>query len=208
MQIKIENLTKTIKGNDILSNINLSLESGNIYGFVGRNGSGKTMLLRAISGLIVPTEGTVSVDNCVLHKDIAFPANIGILIGNPEFLGYMSGLKNLLLLAEIKKQITKEKIADFMKFFDLDPKSKKWVSKYSQGMKQKLGIIQAIMENPDLLILDESFNALDESSVDKLRSLLLQYKEQGKLIIITSHNKEDIDMLCDEVFEMVDGRIK
>lgn len=208
MRIEAKGLSKTIKGNKILDYVNLVLESGNIYGFVGKNGSGKTMLLRALSGLILPSTGTISIDNQLLHKDISFPPNIGILIEKPEFIGYVNGLDNLWQLAEIQKKITKEQICEFMTYFDLDPQMRKSVNKYSQGMKQKLGIIQAIMENPDLLILDEAFNALDENSVIKLRELLLKYKEQGKLIIITSHNKEDIEVLCDTVFTIVDGQIK
>lgn len=207
MQIKIKDLSKKIKGNMILKDINLTFNSGNIYGIVGKNGSGKTMLLRAISGLIVPSNGEVMVDNKKLHKDLSFPPDMGILIEKPEFLSYMTGLENLCILADIKKQITKEQISDLMSWFDLDPKSKKSVRKYSQGMKQKLGIIQAIMEDQKLLILDEAFNALDEQTVQKFRDLLVEYKEQGRLIIITSHNKEDIEQLCDKVYKIENGSI-
>ena len=207
MQIKIKDLSKKIKGNIILKDINLTFNSGNIYGIVGKNGSGKTMLLRAISGLIVPSKGEILIDNKKLHKDLSFPPDMGILIEKPEFLSYMTGLENLCVLADIKKQTTKEHISDLMSWFDLDPKSKKSVRKYSQGMKQKLGIIQAIMEEQKLLILDEAFNALDEQIVHKLRELLIDYKEQGKLIIITSHNKEDIEQLCDEVYKIENGSI-
>lgn len=207
MQIKIKDLSKKIKGNIILKDINLTFNSGNIYGIVGKNGSGKTMLLRAISGLIVPSKGEILIDNKKLHKDLSFPPDMGILIEKPEFLSYMTGLENLCVLADIKKQTTKEHISDLMSWFDLDPKSKKSVRKYSQGMKQKLGIIQAIMEEQKLLILDEAFNALDEQTVHKLRELLIDYKEQGKLIIITSHNKEDIEQLCDEVYKIENGSI-
>lgn len=208
MQIKVTGLGKTIRGSRVLNNISFELTSGHIYGFVGKNGSGKTMLLRALTGLLVPTDGTISVNDKILHKDISFPPKVGLLIEKPEFLGYMSGLKNLKLLAEVRKEITDEKIMDLMTFFELDPHSKKSVHKYSQGMKQKLGIIQAIMEDPELLVLDEAFNALDENSVFKVRDLLLKYKNEGKLIVITSHNKEDIEVLCDTVFQLVDGEIK
>ena len=208
MRIEVNGLGKTIRGSRILNNISFTLESGHIYGFVGKNGSGKTMLLRAITGLIVPTEGTIQIDGKILHKDISFPPKVGLLIEKPEFLGYMSGLNNLRLLADVKKEITVEQIKEFMTFFELNPDSKKNVRKYSLGMKQKLGIIQAVMENPELLVLDEAFNALDENSVLKVRELLLKYKKEGKLVVITSHNKEDIELLCDKVFQLVDGEIK
>lgn len=208
MRIEVNGLGKTIRGSRILNNISFTLESGHIYGFVGKNGSGKTMLLRAITGLIVPTEGTIQIDGKILHKDISFPPKVGLLIEKPEFLGYMSGLNNLRLLADVKKEITVEQIKEFMTFFELNPDSKKNVRKYSLGMKQKLGIIQAVMENPELLVLDEAFNALDENSVLKVRELLLKYKKEGKLVVIKSHNKEDIELLCDKVFQLVDGEIK
>lgn len=207
MQIKAVGAGKKIKNNIILSDINLSLESGKIYGFVGKNGCGKTMLLRMLTGLLVPTEGYVEADGKVLHKDISFPPDAGIFIEKPNFLPYLSGFDNLWLLADIKHQIDKNTVKRWMTFFDLEPNSKKWVRKYSQGMKQKLGIIQAIMEDPSFLVLDEAFNALDEASEKKLRQLLLDYKEQGKLIVITSHNNEDIELLCDEVYKMSEGRI-
>lgn len=208
MRIEVNGLGKTIRGSRILNNISFTLESGHIYGFVGKNGSGKTMLLRAITGLIIPTEGTIQIDGKILHKDISFPPKVGLLIEKPEFLGYMSGLNNLRLLADVKKEITVEQIKEFMTFFELNPDSKKNVRKYSLGMKQKLGIIQAVMENPELLVLDEAFNALDENSVLKVRELLLKYKKEGKLVVIKSHNKEDIELLCDKVFQLVDGEIK
>jgi ABC-2 type transport system ATP-binding protein len=165
------------------------------------------MLLRAISGLIHPTTGAVIVDGKTLGKDIAFPEGVGLLIEKPEFLGHLTGMENLLFLAEIKEVIGKAEISSFMEMFDLDPKSKKPVKKYSLGMKQKLGIIQAIMENQQLLVLDEAFNALDEASVALLRKLLVEYKEQGKLIVITSHNKEDIDSICNYTYTIESGRI-
>lgn len=208
MQIKVQNLSKVFRGVAVLSGIDMELKSGNIYGIVGKNGSGKTMLLRAIAGLIVPTEGTICVDGQQLHRDISFPPGTGILIEKPEFLGHLTAMQNLEYLAEIQGKITRETIADYMRLFDLDPDSKKVVRKFSQGMKQKVGIIQAIMENQQLLILDEPFNALDEKTVTLLRGLLLRYKEEGRLIILTSHHKEDIESLCDQTYTIVDGTIR
>jgi ABC-2 type transport system ATP-binding protein len=208
MRIEINDLTKTIKGTFILRNINLNFTSGKIYGIVGKNGSGKTMLLRAISGLISPTTGQITIDGKILGRDIQFPSNMGILIEKPEFLWYLSGLDNLRLLADIKHIATVERISEYMQLFDLDPTSKKTVRKYSLGMKQKLGIIQAIMEDQQLLVLDEAFNALDEKSVTILRDLLMRYKTDDRLIIITSHNKEDINAICDHTLIIESGEIK
>lgn len=207
MEIEVSDLSKRIHGITILDHVSLHFESGNIYGIVGQNGSGKTMLLRALAGLIAASEGKVIVDGKVLGKEISFPQDVGILIEKPEFLGYLSGLDNLRLLAEIKGIISEEEIKKYMRLFDLDPLSKKTVRKYSLGMKQKLGIIQAIMENQQLLILDEPFNALDEKSVEKLHTIFLEYKKEGRLIILTSHHKEDIDSLCDYTYKMEEGRM-
>lgn len=207
MNIKVESLTKIIKGTTVLENISYEFTSGNIYGVVGKNGSGKTMLLRELAGLIHPTTGTVVVDGKQLHYDISFPPNLGLIIEKPEFISYLTGLENLKLLAEVKHTISEKNIRDLMKMFSLDPCSKQSIKKYSLGMKQKIGIIQAIMENPDLLILDEPFNALDEDSVELLRGLLLQYQQEGKLIIITSHHKEDIDSICSHILLLQDGKL-
>ena len=208
MYIKIENYTKVLKHNTILHNVNLEFNSGNIYGIIGSNGSGKSMLLRGIAGIIHATEGSVIVDNKVLHKDISFPPDMGIIIEKPELLEQLTGLKNLKLLASIRNKINEEQIIEYMKMFLLEPKEKKVLKKYSLGMKQKIGIIQAIMENPQLLILDEPFNALDETSVSILRKLFIKYKDENKLIIITSHHAEDISLLCDNVIFLQEGRVK
>lgn len=208
MVIKVENVSKAFKENEVLNHIDLEFCSGKIYGIVGSNGSGKTMLLRAIAGLIVPTEGYILVDDKVLHKDLSFPENMGILIEKPELLNYLTGFENLQFLASVKNIISDEEIKEYMRKFSLDPMSKKVVKKYSLGMKQKLGIIQAIMENQELLILDEPFNALDEDSVNMLRNLFLEYKREGKLLIITSHHADDIDFLCDEIVHLRDGKVK
>lgn len=207
MRIKVESLSKEIKGNMILQDINLEFVSGKIYGVIGTNGSGKTMLLRSIAGLIRPTEGSIFVDDKLLHKDISFPPDMGLLIEKPELLNYLTGFENLKYLAEIKQIISEEQIEEYMRKFSLDPKSKKTIKKYSLGMKQKIGIIQAIMEQQKLLVLDEPFNALDEKSVHILRELFMEFRNQGKLIIITSHHAEDIDLLCDEIIHMEEGRV-
>ncbi len=208
MYIKVEDLTKTIKGSTVLKKVNLEFNSGKIYGIVGKNGSGKTMLLRSIAGLIKPTHGTVYVDGQILYKDISFPPEMGIIIEKPDLLEQLSGLENLKFLAEIKNIVSEEQIIEFMKMFSLDPHSKKPLKKYSLGMKQKIGIIQAIMENQKLLILDEPFNALDESTVIILRDLFKEYKNEDKLLIITSHHADDINFLCDEIISLQEGTVK
>lgn len=207
MNIKIENFTKEIKGVRILEDITVEFESGKIYGLVGKNGSGKTMLLRAVSGLIRPTKGSVIVDGKYLHKDISFPQDMGIIIEKPDLLNYLTGFENLSLLAKINNKISKDEIENWMKKFSLDPKSKQVLKKYSLGMKQKIGIIQAIMEDQQLLVLDEPFNALDQDTVEMIRVLLKKYKDDGKLIIITSHHSEDIDILCDEIIFIEEGKL-
>ena len=207
-EIIIENLSKTIKNNKILDNVNLTFESGHVYGLVGRNGSGKTMLLRTIAGLVIPTSGTIDFDGKRLHRDISIPPSLGLIIEKPEFLSYMTGLENLKQLAAINKKVSENTIKEYMRLFELDPESKQTMRRYSLGMKQKIGIIQALMENPDILILDEPFNALDEKSVLLLRKLLCQRRDEGKLIVVTSHHKDDIEAICDEVIVMQDGTLK
>ena len=186
MKIKVVDYHKKIQGHDVLTNINLTLNSGHIYSFVGRNGSGKTMLLRAISGLILPTTGEVYVDNDRLGKEISFPNDTGIFIDEPRYLGYLTGFENLQMLAAIRKKISDEEIKEWMDKLLL-PVNKLKFRKYSAGMKQKVGIIQALMEEPKLLILDEPFNTLDEESVLILKEILIKLKQQGTLIIITSY---------------------
>ncbi len=189
----------------VLDHVTLALEKGKIHGLIGRNGSGKTVLLKCICGLIKPTSGFVSIDGRVIRQDIDIPENLGAIVESPGFLPYHSGRHNLKLLASIRKQVSNTHIDEVMRLVGLDPKSRKWVSKYSMGMKQRLGIAQAIMENPSLLILDEPMNGLDNVGVRDMRALFLQLKAQGKTIILASHNKEDIDTLCDSVSEMDAG---
>lgn len=207
MKIEVINFTKYINKIKVLENVNVLLESGNIYGLVGKNGSGKTMFLRMIAGLILPTAGKVKVNEKVLGKDISFPDNLGILLEKPSFLPHLTGYGNLQMLAKIRNATSDVDIQSFMSLFDLDWRSKKKFKEYSLGMKQKLGIIQAIMENQQIIILDEPFNALDESSVETLRQLLEKLKAENKLIVMTSHNKEDIQLLCDQTFTISDGKV-
>lgn len=207
MKIDIKDYTKVIKKKTILDNINISFESGKIYGLHGRNGSGKTMLLRAICGLILPTEGSVSIDGKIIGKDIEFPESVGVIIESMSMLPEYSGFDNLKMLAKIKKIAADDDIRNAMHSVGLDPDNKKRVGTYSLGMKQKLNIAQAIMENPCLYLLDEPTNALDEGTVNDIRKLLLTLKENGALIIIASHNKEDLSVLCDEVIHINEGKI-
>ena len=207
-EIIIENLSKTIKNNKILDNVNLTFESGHVYGLVGRNGSGKTMLLRAICGLIFPDSGKVIIDGKQLHKDISFPESCGIIIENTDLLPNFSAFDNLKMLSEIKNTANDNMIKSAIKSVGLDPYSKKKVKTFSLGMKQRLSIAQALFEDPDILLLDEPTNALDEDGVNDVRRILLEQKKKNKLIIIASHNKEDISLLSDTVISVSNGRFQ
>lgn len=207
-EIIIENLSKTIKNNKILDNVNLTFESGHVYGLVGRNGSGKTMLLRAICGLIFPDSGKVIIDGKQLHKDISFPESCGIIIENTDLLPNFSAFDNLKMLSEIKNTANDNMIKSAIKSVGLDPDSKKKVKTFSLGMKQRLSIAQALFEDPDILLLDEPTNALDEDGVNDVRRTLLEQKKKNKLIIIASHNKEDISLLSDTVISVSNGRFQ
>ncbi len=205
--IRVENVTKKFGDMTALERVNITFEAGKIYGITGRNGSGKTVLFKIMIGYLKPTGGRVIVKDKEIGKDIDFADNMGIIIENPGFLNCYSGYKNLEYLASIRKLIGKEEIRESMGRVGLDPDSKKKVGKYSLGMKQRLGIAQAIMENPDILILDEPMNGLDNQGVEDVRNILLKLKEEGKTIILASHNKEDIEILCDEVHEMDHGAL-
>lgn len=207
-EIIIENLSKTIKNNKILDNVNLTFESGHVYGLVGRNGSGKTMLLRAICGLIFPDSGKVIIDGKQLHKDISFPESCGIIIENTDLLPNFSAFDNLKMLSEIKNTANDNMIKSAIKSVGLDPDSKKKVKTFSLGMKQRLSIAQALFEDPDILLLYEPTNALDEDGVNDVRRILLEQKKKNKLIIIASHNKEDISLLSDTVISVSNGRFQ
>lgn len=208
MLIKISYLSKTIKNNDVLNNINASFESGKIYGLAGKNGSGKTMLMRAICGLIMPSEGEIYFDDKQLHRDFCFPPSLGVMLEYPSFIGSYTGFKNLKIIAEIKSIIGDEEIRNALEYVGLDPNDKKSFKQYSLGMKQKLGIACAIMKKPDLLILDEPFNALDESSAEKVKSLILKEKERGAVVIISCHDKDDLLSLSDEIYYLNNGFIR
>lgn len=208
MKVVFKNYNKLIKKKEILTDINLTFESGKIYGLHGHNGSGKTMLLRAICGLILPTSGSVTVDGKTVGKDIEFPDSVGVIIENMSLIPEYTGFKNLQLLAGIKKKIGDSEIRDTLISVGLDPDDKRKVKEYSLGMKQKLNFAQAIMEKPELLLLDEPTNAMDVQTVEKVRSILAEMKEKGTLIIIASHNKEDLDALCDEFIDICDGKIQ
>ena len=203
--ISIENLNKQFKNQLVLNNINVKFSNGHIYGIIGRNGSGKTVLLKCICGFLKPTTGVISVNHKIVGKDIDFPENLGFIIETPGFLLNYSGYKNLKYLASIREKIDSNEIKESMSLVGLDSADKKHVGKYSMGMRQRLGIAQAIMENPDILVLDEPMNALDKNGVEEMRRLFLKMKSEGKLILLTSHNREDIEILCDEVYEMEEG---
>ena len=205
--IELRNISKVIKNNIVLSNINYKFESGKVYGLKGRNGSGKSMLLRTISGLIRPTSGSVIIDGKELHKEIESPGNIGIVVENAGLYPDFTGFYNLKYLAGIMGQISDDEIINAIKRVELDLYDKKIVKKYSLGMKQKIVIAQAIMEKPDFLLLDEPTNALDESGVKLLREIVQEEATRGALVIIASHNQEDIELLCDKVIIMADGKI-
>ena len=206
-RIDIRNLSKTIKGTLILDNINVSFTPGTIYGLRGKNGCGKTMLMRCICGLIIPTTGSITIDDQQLHKDIMIPKSIGALIENPAFLPQYTGYKNLKILASLTGNVKDEEIIKALERVGLDPQDKRTYKKYSLGMKQKLGIANAIMGEPDIIVLDEPINALDEDSVKLIKKELLRLSESGKLIIIACHDREELEYLCDIIYEMKCGCI-
>lgn len=202
--IKIENITKKFKENTVLNNVSINFEKGKIHGLIGRNGSGKTVLMKCICGFIPVTSGSITVRNKVISKKNV-PENIGLIIETPGFLPNYSGYRNLKFLADISGKANKNAIIRSIESVGLDPHSKKHVGKYSLGMRQRLGLAQAIMEDPDLLILDEPMNGLDKDGVKDMRDYLLKLKEQGKTMLIASHSAEDIEILCDTVCEMDKG---
>ena len=206
-EIKIEDLSKSIKGALILDKVSITLTSGKIYGLRGKNGSGKTMLMRAMAGLLIPDSGSVIINGKTLHKDISFPESIGILIENPSFLPQYTGFKNLKLLAGLTGNISDDEIRTALDRVGLDPEDKRTYRKYSLVMKQKLGIANAIMGEPDIIILDEPINALDEESVKKIKKVLLEIRDKDKLIIIACHDREELEYLSDIIYEIKDGSI-
>lgn len=205
--IQLEQATKRFNEHIVLNNITISFNKGLIHGIIGRNGSGKTMLLKVICGFVPLTSGKIFVNNVQIGKDADVPPDIGIIIETPGFLPNYSAFQNLKLLAKIKNKVSIDRIQEVMCLVGLDPDNKKHVSKLSMGMRQRLGIAQAIMEDPSLLILDEPFNGLDANGIEDMRNLLLDQKEQGKTILMASHSSEDIKCLCDNVIRMEQGRI-
>lgn len=206
--IVVEKVSKQFKENKILQEVSLTIKEGTIVGIIGCNGSGKTMLMKIICGLLRPTSGKVFVQDKQIGKDVDFPEGVGVIIETPGFINFQSGYTNLKNLADMQHKIAKEEIENTMRMLGLDPKNRKRVGKYSLGMKQRLGIAQAIMENPDVIILDEPMNGLDKQGIALMRELLLDLKQQGKTILLASHNMEDINLLCDEVYEMDHGMLE
>ncbi len=205
--ISAKNISKKINRNEVLKDFSYTFENELIYGLHGRNGSGKTMLLRALSGLIVINEGQILINNKELHKDISFPQSIGIIIENTQLLPQYSAYKNLKLLSKIKNIASDKDIKNAIARVGLDPLSKMPVKKFSLGMKQRLSIAQAIFERPEILLLDEPTNAIDSNGVGLVRKILLEEKQRGALIIIASHNQEDLNVLCDRVLVIEEGRL-
>lgn len=206
--VRLENVQKSLKSNQVLRDITYMFEGGKIYGVYGHNGCGKTMLLRAISGLLIPDDGKVMVNGRQLHKDnISFPESIGIIIEHMELLPQYSAFDNLKILAKIKKKAKDEDIREALEAVGLEPSSKKKVRKFSLGMKQRLNIAQAVFENPEMIILDEPTNAIDTKGVALIYALLRKHRDRGALIIITSHHKEDLQELSDITIKMEEGMI-
>ena len=206
--IYVKDLSLKIKNETILSDINLHIEKGKITGLVGRNGCGKTMLMKCITGFVKPTSGEVVFNEKRIGEDIDFPKDTGIIIETPSFIPYYSGRKNLLELASLNKKIGKKEIDKVLEKVGLYEARNKMVRKYSLGMRQRLGIAQALMEEPETLILDEPMNGLDSHGVTDVRNMILSLKKEGRTIIITSHHQEDIDILCDKVYEMDAGKTR
>lgn len=206
--IQIEQVSKSFQERKVLKNISCELNWGQVYGIVGNNGSGKTVLMKCICGLLPYDEGSIRVNGKKIGKDVDFPEDMGMIIESPGFLPGMTGIKNLKILAAVNHRIQESQIRETMRVVGLDPNLKQPVGKYSLGMRQRLGIVQAIMEKPEILILDEPMNGLDKHGVKEIREVLLQMKEENRVILLSSHNPKDIDDLCDVVFEMDDGYLQ
>lgn len=208
MRIVIDHVTKVIDGNTILNDISFEMVSGNIYGLKGQNGAGKTMLMRAMCGLIQVTSGNVVIDGEVIGKDISFPRSLGILLESPGFINGYSGYKNLKTLADIRRKVGSEEIIATLNRVGLDPHEKKPFKKYSLGMKQKLGIAGAILESPDFIILDEPTNALDEKSITNMKELLWELRGGDRIVLISRHDTENLLEMADTIIELSNGELK
>ena len=207
MKIEINNVWKKIGRTEVLKDINLEFEGGKIYGLRGKNGSGKTMLMRAICGLITVTKGEIIINGKQLGRDMSFPNSIGVLIENPAFIDNFSGYRNLKALADINHIIGEEEIRNTIKLVGLDPDDKKKFKKYSLGMKQRLGIAAAIMEKPEIILLDEPINALDEKGVEEIREILFGLRSEERIIIVACHDREELEALSDEIIEIYEGSV-
>ena len=207
MELVANNISKTIRQKVILSNVSLCLKSGNVYGFVGKNGSGKTMLFRALSGLMKIDSGSIAWEEKILHKDFSVLPSLGIIIENAGLYPNFTGMQNLTYLANLTKRIGQEEIIHAITRVGLNPYDKRLYGKYSLGFKQSLAIAQAIMEKPDVIMLDEPTNALDETGVEEIRKIILEEKARGALILVASHNKEDIQVLADEWYRVENGQV-
>jgi ABC-2 type transport system ATP-binding protein len=206
--IEVKDVTKNVKGKYLIQNITMNVKKGSIIGIIGRNGSGKTVLMKCICGFMKPSSGKIIVNGKQVGENAKLASNMGILIENPGFLSNYSGYRNLKFLADIERKIGKKEIREYMELVGLDPDNRKPVKHYSLGMRQRLAIAQSIMEEQDIVILDEPMNGLDNMGVNDMRQLFLKLKEQGKTILLTSHMKEDIDILCDEVYMMEAGNLE
>jgi ABC-2 type transport system ATP-binding protein len=207
LAIKLEQVSKRIKGQVILDRVNMEVPQGKIYGIIGRNASGKTMLFRIICGLVRPSEGRVEVFGKVVGKDGSLPQQVGAIIEAPGFLPQYSGRRNLQLLASIRGVIGNDRIDEVLRAVGLEPRLRKPVRTYSTGMKQRLGIAQAVMEDPELLILDEPTNGLDTGGVKILREIVSAFRKEGKTVFLSSHINEDIETLCDTVYRIENGKV-
>ena len=208
MNISIEHVTKKIKDATVLKDICLEMKGGTVYGLQGKNGSGKTMLMRAISGLIRPTSGRIVINGEQLHKNISIPRSIGLLLENPSLLPEYDASQNLKLLAKMQGGVPEEEIRQLIRDVGLEDAGHKKVEKYSLGMKQRLGIAAAILGSPDIILLDEPINAIDGEGVEEIRSLILSLKTEKRIIIVACHDKEEMNLLADEIVHLRDGRIE
>ena len=208
MNISLEHVTKKIKNATVLKDICLEMKGGTVYGLQGKNGSGKTMLMRAISGLIRPTSGRIVINGEQLHKNISIPRSIGLLLENPSLLPEYDAFQNLKLLAKMQGGVPEEEIRQLIRDVGLEDAGHKKVEKYSLGMKQRLGIAAAILGSPDIILLDEPINAIDGEGVEEIRSLILSLKNEKRIIIVACHDKEEMNLLADEIVHLRDGRIE
>lgn len=207
MKIEVVDVTKEFKNETILDSVSLNFESGKIYGLVGKNGCGKSVFLKMLCALYYPTKGKILIDGVDYIAKKSFPPKFGVLIEEPAFISDMNGFDNLKLLAKIQNIIDDSQIKKILELVNLKFGDKKKVGKYSLGMKQKLGIAQALMEDPDVILLDEPFNSVDEDTTEKLKKYLIDLKKQGKLIIIVTHIKDDLENIADEIYKVSNGKI-